>query len=211
MKVYGHPLSSCTRKVLLTLFEKAESAEFIEVDLFARRHKTPEHLARQPFGLVPVLDDDGLVLYESRAILRYLDRRFPARPLSPSSPAELAGMDQWLSVDQSYIAPHVRVLAVERLIKHHEGAPADAAAERAAEAALAIAFGVVDRALEPDRYLCGDTFSLADISLMPYIGSLGLVRAEHVLSDFPRLRSWWGRVSDRPSWRHVTRAADVEA
>src|SRR4051812_31442136 len=108
MKLFGHPLSSCTRKVLVTLAEKETDVDLTTIDLFTGAHKQPDHLARHPFGMIPVLDDDGFVLLESRAIIRYLDARLPGVPLTPRAPKEVARMDQWLSVDQSYVAPHTR-------------------------------------------------------------------------------------------------------
>ena len=84
MKVYGFPGSTCTRKVLMTLHEKNCPYAFIPVDLGKGEHKQPEHLARQPFGVVPVLDHDGFVLYESRAIIRYLDAALVGEKLTPT-------------------------------------------------------------------------------------------------------------------------------
>ena len=112
-------------------------------------------------------------------------------------------MDQWLSVDQSYVGPHLRALAIERVLKKHEGVPADAAIERASEGALAYALGVIDRALGEGDYLAGGHFSLADISLMPYVASLPMVQAGHLLGGLSRLGSWWERVSARPSWKRA--------
>jgi glutathione S-transferase len=207
MKVYGHPLSSCTRKIMITLAEKGEKADFVLVDLFAGEHKSDAHLARHPFGVIPVLEDDGFVLYESRAILRYLNRRFPAPPLVPESAREAARMDQWLSVDQSYVAPHTRSLAIERVVKAREGKAPDAAAERAAEAALRLALAAIDRGLGERPYLAGDGFTLADVSLMPYVASLKMLRAEDLLGGLANLGAWWARVSARESWK----AADARA
>jgi glutathione S-transferase len=204
MKVYGHPLSSCTRKVLITLAEKGQRAEFFPVDLFTAEHKATAHMARHPFGVVPVLDDDGFVLYESRAIVRYLDARFPAPCLTPTSLKDAARMDQWLSVDASYIAPHTRALAVERLVKKHEGKEADPAVVRASEGALGAALAVLDRELTTREYLAGDTFSLADISLMPYVASLPMIGAQHLVTGLTSLGAWWSRVETRPSWRAAT-------
>src|SRR4051795_9201851 len=81
MKVYGHPISTCTRKVLATLAEKGAAFEFVVVDLFKGEHKAAEHLARQPFGQVPVLEHDDFRMYESRAIIRYLDEVLPGKKL----------------------------------------------------------------------------------------------------------------------------------
>jgi glutathione S-transferase len=207
MKVYGHPLSSCTRKVLVTLAEKEKTATFVPVDLFAGEHKTGDYMRRHPFGVVPVLDDDGFVLYESRAIIRYLDARLGGAPLTPATPEARARMDQWMSVDQSYVAPHTRALAIQRVVKKHEGLAPDEAAVREAEGALGYALGVFDRALEGGGgYLAGPAFTLADVDLMPYVGSLPMIGAEHLLSGLPRLSAWWERVRARPSWQRAVAA-----
>jgi glutathione S-transferase len=204
MKVHGHRLSSCTRKVFITLAEKGQTADLVTVDLFVGEHKARPHMARHPFGVVPVLEDGDFVLYESRAILRYLDAKLPGASLVPTSLEGRARMDQWLSVDQSYVAHHTRTLAVERILKKHEEVPPDAAVVRAAEGALASTLAVLDEGLGRGTYLAGETFSLADISLMPYIGSLPMIGAEHLLTGMPRLAAWWQRVRERPSWRAVS-------
>jgi glutathione S-transferase len=207
MKVYGHPLSTCTRKVLMTLAETRQRADFSVVDLFSGEQKTPAHLNRHPFGVIPVLDDDGFVLWESRAIIRYLDARTAAPVLTPRAPRELARMDQWLSVDQSYVAPHTRALASERIVKAHLGQAPDPAIERAAEVALMTAFEVIDRTLASAPYLTGEVFSLADISLMPYVASLPMLNAQHLLAERRHLTAWWTRVSARSAWQQAIDSA----
>ena len=203
MKIYGHPLSTCTRKALMALEEKGESADFEKVDLFAHAQRSPEHLARHPFGLVPVLVEADFVLYESRAILRYLDARYSEASLTPKSPRDVARMDQWLSVDQSYVAPHARTLAVERLLRPLAKLEPRAELVDAAESGLSSAFDVLDRALAGRTWLAGDALSLADISLAPYVGSLPMLGAAHTTTGRPHLAAWWERVSARPSWRAV--------
>lgn len=206
MKIYGHPHSSCTRKVLLALAEKGQRAEFFAIDLYSGAQKRESHLARHPFGVVPVLDDDGFVLYESRAILRYLDSQLAGTALTPTEPRAIARMNQWMSVDQSYVAPHTRTLAIERVVRKGHGEEADARACDAAESALARAFAVFDRSLTT-TYLAGDTFSLADISLMPYVESLAMIGAARVVGGLPRLDAWWARVRARATWQKVLELA----
>jgi glutathione S-transferase len=203
MKLYGHPLSSCTRKVLCTLAEKSATAELVTIDLLAGEHHQPAYLAHHPFGVIPVLDDGGWKLYESRAIIRYLDATRPGPRLVPSAPREVARMDQWLSVDASYIAPHTRTLANQRIVRPHRGLAPEPAPIAEAEAALVRAFAVIDRALADTRHLAGDAFTLADISLAPYVAGLAMVGAEHVAADRPHLARWWAAVSERPSWRRA--------
>jgi glutathione S-transferase len=112
-----------------------------------------------------------------------------------------------MSVDQSYVAPHTRALAIERIVKKHEGIAPDAAAIEVAEASLARALGVVDAALAKSAWLAGDAFSLADVSLAPYVASLPMIGAERLLAPLPRLGAWWARVRERASWKQVLAAA----
>src|SRR3954471_553461 len=110
MKVYGHPMRTCTRKVLTTLAEKGHEAEFVMVDIMKGEHKLPAHMERQPFGVVPAIDDDGFVLFESRAIMRYLDEKLPGTKLTPPEAQQRGTMEQWISVEQSYMSPKAMVI-----------------------------------------------------------------------------------------------------
>lgn len=203
MKLYGHPLSTCTRKVLFAAAEKGRAIDLEAVDLFQGAHKQPAHVAKHPFGLVPVLDHDGFLLYESRAILRYLDDALPGVALTPSTRDARALMDQWLSVDQSYVAPHTKTLAVQRILREHQGLPADPAAIADAERQLSEALGVYDRALEGGEYLVPGGLSLADLSLAPYVAALPMLRAGHLIEPLRNLSAWWERVGARPAWKKV--------
>jgi len=141
------------------------------------------------------------VLFESRAIVRYLDARLAGTPLVPPALRARARMDQWLSVDQSFVAPNHKQLVGHRIVRKHQGMPTDTAAAAEVERALGEALGAIDRALAGDRYLAGEAFSLADISLMPYVASLPMIEAQHLLGDLRHVARWWGEVSARASWR----------
>ena len=73
LKLYGNPISTCTKRVAVVLHEKRVPFEFVVVDLMKNEQKAPAFVARQPFGKVPYIDDGGFVLFESRAIARYDD------------------------------------------------------------------------------------------------------------------------------------------
>src|SRR4051812_8670664 len=83
MKIYGHPMSTCTRKVLTTLVEKSHEPELVVVDFATGEHKKPAHMSRQPFGQIPTLEDGGFTLYESRAMMRYIDETKSGPKLTP--------------------------------------------------------------------------------------------------------------------------------
>jgi len=92
--VHSIPGSPFGRAVLATLEEKGAPYRLSPVAPGTLR--SPEHLARHPFGRIPVMEHDGFSLYESQAILRYLDRVLPDPALTPSDPQRVAHMDQVL-------------------------------------------------------------------------------------------------------------------
>ena len=84
LKLHYHPFSTFARRVRIALIEKHIPAELVEVDMVARAHRSPAYLALNPYGRVPTLEDDGFVLYESTAILEYLEAIHPTPPLLPA-------------------------------------------------------------------------------------------------------------------------------
>src|SRR5712664_1206738 len=99
--VHTIPGSPFARAVFATLEEK--SAPYRIAPVAPGSHKSPEHLARHPFGRVPVLEHDGLVLYETAAILRYLDRVLPDPRLTPADARRAARMDQLMNINDWYL------------------------------------------------------------------------------------------------------------
>jgi glutathione S-transferase len=205
LKVYGHPWSINTRKVLMTLAEKGREAEFVLVMLPKGEHKAPEHLARHPFGKVPVIDDDGFVLYETQAIQRHLDRSLPGPALTPADGREAARIDQWIGVADAYFAPHAQPLIVEKLFRRYLGGPTNTAAIEAGREGMQPALDAADRALAASPYLAGGAFSLADIHWMPYVEYLAQIGEGENVARRKNLDAWWDRVSGRATWQRVAR------
>jgi glutathione S-transferase len=202
VKVFGHPMSTCYRAVLTTLLEKGHEAEFVMVDLMKGEQKQPAHLARQPFGVVPAIDDNGFILYESRAIIRYLDQTLAGPALTPTDAKERARMEQWIGVEQSYFTPAAMKIIRQRMFASRLGKPTDEAivTEGIAETAK-----VLDIAAETLKqgYFVKAGFSLADICWMPYVQYLFTSGAGSLITERPAVAAWWERVSSRPSWKKV--------
>jgi glutathione S-transferase len=76
LKLYGVAASTCTKRVLTTLVEKNVPYELVTINVAGAEHKGPEHLKRQPFGKVPALEDDGFIVFESRAICKYIAKKY---------------------------------------------------------------------------------------------------------------------------------------
>jgi glutathione S-transferase len=167
----------CAR-VRILLAEKAIPYETVEIDLQNR----PDWLyEKNPVGKVPVLEEGGFVLPESRVILEYLEERFPEPPLLPPSPAERALVRLWIERFGALSRPYYRVV--------FDGAPAEALDSELAK---------LDSALATNPFLSGTRFSLADIAYVPWVIRVE-VRTGLDLGRHENLRGWLSRLSQRPS------------
>lgn len=204
MKVYGYPMSTCTRRVLTTLAEKGHEAQLVPVDLSKGEQKSPEYMAKHPFGVVPFFEDDGFTMYESRAIMRYLDTKLSGPKLTPSDLPSLGRMEQWISVEHSYFSPSCMAIVMELLFKPMRGGTPDMDKVDKGREGTAKVLDVVDRALMTQAYLAGDTFSLADITWLPALQFLSVTPHGSLITERPHVKAWWQRISTRPSWKKVS-------
>lgn len=200
MKLYGNLNVPTTRMILVTLAEKRHDADFVPIDFSKRDQKWSDQPVKHPFGVTPMLEDDGYVIYEARAIMRYLDRRLEGARLTPEDARELGQMEQFISVEQSYFSPNAMTLVYARF------RPIEPAAIEKAKESLKAPLDVANETLGQRAHLAGDAFSLADIVWMPYIEYLFERGVPELVTSRPNLDAWWKRVSARPSWAQAQRA-----
>jgi glutathione S-transferase len=197
MRLHWHPFSLFPRRVRIALHEKAIPYEDVIVDLPGGAHRTSGFRRLNPFGQVPVLEDDGLVLYESVAILEYLEERHPMPPLLPADVAGRAVARQWMLTAGDYlIGPFHRWLA-------QFFTPEDAwdrADQARAQDEIGGHLDVLEAALGGRDHLAG-SFSLADVCYAPFACELETARLGALLTPRPRVRAWIERLSARPSIR----------
>jgi glutathione S-transferase len=198
MKIFGHPMSTCARKVLMTLAETNTAYEFELVDLMKGEHKQPAHLARQPFGQVPSLQDGDFELYESRAMCRYINEKANG-PLIPRDLRDRARMEQWISIETSNFTGHVMKFVFHHIFKREQTPQTLESAQAGLETALVI----MDKQLAVHPFIAGSTFTLADISFMPYIEYAINTPAKDQFAKHPHVMAWWNKISERPTWRKV--------
>ena len=195
LKIFGHPMSTCTRKVLMTLAETNTPYDLTVVDFAKGEHKQEAHLGRQPFGQLPALEDDGFAMYESRAMCRYINDKVGGNLV----PKELQGralMDQWISVEASNFTPH----AMKFIYQYTFHRPQDAAVLEAAGQGLEKATGIMEKQLAKTPFLAGEKLTLADVCYMPYLEYAMGTPAKEVFAKFPHVMAWWNKISERPTW-----------
>jgi glutathione S-transferase len=169
--------------------------------------RSPEHLARHPFGRVPVLEHDGFLLYETQAILRYLDRMLPNPALTPADPQRTARMDQVMNVNDWYLFQGVgNVIVFHRVVGPRVmGLTPDEAAIEAAMPKVRSVFAELARLLGEQPYFAGDTISLADLLVVPQLGFFTQTPEWSVLgAPHKNLVAWLARMEARPSLKATT-------
>jgi glutathione S-transferase len=210
--VHSIPGSPFGRAVLATLEEKRASYRFSPVAPGTLR--VEPHISRHPFGRVPVLEHDGFLLYETQAMLRYLDRVLPTPPLTPGEPKAAARMDQAININDWYLFQGVNsVIGFHRVVGPRIlGLAPDEAAIAAAMPKAHAVCNELARLLGPQSYFAGDVVTLADLIIAPQLDLLAQTPEWEPLSAGNRnLVGWLERMNARSSFRATTweRVADM--
>lgn len=191
IKLYHFPLSGHAHRVQLMLSLLGLPVEVVFVDLAKGEQKQADFLAINAFGQVPVIDDDGMVLADSNAILVYLASKYGKGHWLPTDPVGAARVQRWLSVAAG---PLHAGPAAARLITVF-GAPYNAEEVIARSHSL---LKVIDQHLSSSAYLTGDVATIADVAGYSYIAHAP--EGNVSLEDYPHVRAWLGRIEALPGF-----------
>jgi glutathione S-transferase len=183
LKLYDYAGSGNCYKVRLLLAQLGLDYERIPTDIFAGESTTPAHLARNPAGRTPVLElPSGETLAESNAILLYLAE---GTDLLPGDLLERARVWQWLFFEQNFLEPNVGTARFWRLTDRDTDRPEIFAARvESGRAALE----ALERHLEGRRFLLGEAYTVADVSLFAYGHVAGDAGID--MRPYPAVRAW---------------------
>jgi glutathione S-transferase len=202
--VWGVPGSPYVRAALLGLEEKGARWRIAPLGLGDLR--SPDHLARHPFGRMPVLEHGDFRLYEAQAILRYLDRIIPDPALTPADPKAAARMDQVMNIVDWYVFPQISGgIAFQRVVAPRFGLPVDEAriAENLPKARVCLA--ELARLLGDQPYFGGAAVSLADLMFAANASFLEeFEEGRDLLAPHANLKAWLARMQARPSLQATT-------
>jgi len=193
IKLHFHPLSTYSRRVRIALIEKKIAHELVLVDMMQRKHREPAYLALNPYGRVPTLEEDGFVLYESTAILDYLEATRPTPALAPADPRGRALVDMHMKLCDIQMTRHAGTIVFPKrfLPKERWNEAAIAEAKGEIEKHLAI----LEQQLAGKTYLVAEQFTLAEICYIPYLEFLPLME----IAAPPAIAAWSARLLARPS------------
>lgn len=204
MKLYGHPLSGNTHRVQALLGLLGVDHDYVTVDLKTGAHKSPEFLALNPLGQVPVLVDGDLTLRDSTAIMTYVAARHdPQNRWFPTDPVARAKVQEWLSTAVNEIQHGPFVVRAIKLF----GSPADEATAAAKTHALFSA--LFEPHLTGRDWLVGDDATAADLACYSYIARV--TEGGFDLSAYPAITAWLARVEAIEGFPPMVRIEDLMA
>jgi glutathione S-transferase len=194
--LYDFPVSTHARKVRMAMAEKGIAYDRINVDLRAGEQKRPEYLKLNPHGHVPTLVVDGTPLYESTAIIEYLDETQPNPPMLPREPRARARARMIEEVVDSAFIGALRMVRLNTQVR----APEKRNAEELAEGRAAIAWhnAWFDRELAGKEFFCGSQMTVADIAAFCDLAFQKIIGVE-IDPAHRHLVQWLARMESRPS------------
>ncbi len=198
LKLWGRANSVNVKKALWCLEELGLAYERVDAGMQFGVVNTPEYRRMNPMGLVPTLEDDGFVLWESHAIVRYLAAKHGAGTLWPQDLRRRADADRWMDWAFTFLAALRPVFwgLVRTPPEKRDAAAIGEATKKCAELAA-----VLDAALAGRKYLAGDTFTMGDIPAGCHVQvwmRLPVERPKH-----PNLEAWFARLCERAPYRKV--------
>ncbi len=196
LKIFGRVTSGNVMKPLWLADEIG--LEYEQIDLGGKfgGNDDPEYRAKNPMGLVPTIDDDGFIMWESNAITRYLAAKYAMGTLCPSDPQARATADTWMDWKLTAINPVMRSIfwgLVRTKPEDRDQADIDAAIKQGI-----VFWGMLDTHLEGRDYIAGDTLTMGDIPIGPQA-----FRWFELVKDrpsMPNLEAWYKRLTERPAY-----------
>jgi glutathione S-transferase len=196
LKIYGVARSRAFRTLWMAK-ELGLDYEHAKVDFATGETRTPEHLALNPNGHIPVIDDDGFILWESMAINLYLAKKYGAGGLYPSRLQDEARAWQWSFWGMAELERPVLTALFNRAILPES--QRDTAAADAAEKTLAHPLGVLQGVVGGSAYLLGEQFTVADLNVASILAWARPAQID--FSAVPKVAEWLRVCAERPAAR----------
>ena len=199
LKIWGRTNSVNVKKALWALEELKLRYERVDAGLQYGVVNTPEYRAMNPNGLVPTIDDDGFILWESHAIVRYLARKHGSGGLCPADPRACADADRWMEWYSTTLWPNLRPVfwnLIRTAPDKRDHRLVEDGVRKAGELAA-----TVDAVLADRPYVAGDSLTMGDIPLGCHLQLW--FRLDIARPAVPGLQAWFERLCARPAYAKI--------
>jgi glutathione S-transferase len=200
MRLYYHPASTCSRRVLMAAHHLGIKLDLVLIDLFHGEQNSPAFLKLNPNHCVPVLETDGFVLWESYAIMQYLADMTPGQSIYPGDIRCRADVNRWLFWCGQNFMPGIEILNWENSIKSLAGlGSADPVEVARGEHLLIEAANVLNAHLNKREWICDTGLSLADLAMAAPLADQQ--SAKLPVTDLTNIQRWLKRIQGLDSWK----------
>ena len=196
LKIWGRTNSINVQKVLWCCGELGLQYERVDAGMHFGVNNTPEYKAMNPNGLVPTIDDDGFVLWESHAIVRYLARKHGKGTLLPNDERAAADADRWMEWYSTTVWADLRPIFWNLVRTAPENR--DMGLVEQSRQKLATTLGIADANLAKRDYMGGASFTMADIPMG--VAAYRWLNLPIERPSLPNLERWYKRISERPAF-----------
>ena len=207
--IYGPAGSTYVWSARMALAEKGVAHDLVDVPFGA--HREAPHLARHPFAKVPAFRHDDFELYETQAIVRYIDERFAGAPLQPTEVHEWSRMNQIIGIVDAYAWPAIAgaILYNRLIVPRILGGAPDEAAIAAALPRARLCLSEIDRLKGDQGFLAAEFVTLADLMAAPLFYYFARVpEGAAPFAEHPKLAEWLKRMEERQSFQ-VTKPGGI--
>jgi len=226
LELLNNPISTCSQKTRMCLYEKGIDFINTTIDFRTNQHLSPDYLKLNPNGVVPTLLHDGRPIIDSSVIMEYLDEVFPEQPLSPPDAYGRARMRAWMRYLEEVPTAAIRVPSFNMaFVRHYNNYSEEEIQANADDRPLRRHFYKemgqtgfsdtkltasierlgdtierMDRTLADNTWLCGDQFTIADICVVPTVDRMRDLGLSDVWQSTRNFQRWWQAVQARPSF-----------
>jgi glutathione S-transferase len=207
MKLYGAPTPNVQRAALplfLAEVDLEQEVELVKVNLMARQNKSPAYKSKQVFGVVPYLEDGDVGIFESRAIAKYLAGKYEGKcpGLLGKTLKERAVINTWMEVEAHNFNPAIAPVLKELFMSNAFKKPANQEIISTGLASLNTVLDVYEDRLSKNKYLAGESYTLADAFHTPYMEKVRTVPVfKGVLESRPHVAAWAADITSRPAFQ----------
>lgn len=200
MKLYHFPISPNSRRVIAVLHELNLDCELVNLDLLKGEHLQPSFLAINPNHMIPTLQEDDFVLWESNAIMQYLCAKVPGNSLLPLDPKLHADVVRWQFWQTAHFGRACGILIFEHFLKKalNMGEPDEKEVAKGEESFHRFA-QVLENYLQDRDWLVGEHHTLADFSVGSFLDLAE--QANYPIAKYANIKRWYRAIEQLPAWQ----------
>ena len=211
LQIKGFPGHVDTCKCLYLAAEKSLDIDLVLLDMVEKEQDNDAYLSLSPFGKVPSLIDDSLVVSGVAAVLPYIDIKGSGQSLTPKKAANLGLQNYWIEVGREKVLPHINALIEEHILNPMKNSSYSEDQEKMTVAKDTInnAFSIADKHLEDKKHFAND-YTFAEVHWVPYLHFCSITNHQDLIDKHPTLKQWFEQMQNKSSYQALPSEVQIK-